>query len=184
MANILSPCSIILTTASGSMAFESSLQLQEVLLRTYQPIHVILKTFNFEIRPNNDVKLPTVVLDQVEGQIAAHVVCHSGCRPFWFFNKWNNGNWTEPQNDFKSIRCCDGKSGLNGKTLRVSAVSTLPYLMVGEDRPMGYDVEVMDILAKKLNFTFAFKKEREWEELTVNGTTAGAVNSVRFFYRL
>ena len=79
------------------------------------------------------------------------------------------------------IRCCDGKSGLNGKTLRVSAVSTLPYLMVGEDRPMGYDVEVMDILAKKLNFTFAFKKEREWEELTVNGTTAGAVNSVRFF---
>jgi hypothetical protein len=68
-----------------------------------------------------------------------------------------------------------------GQHFRVSVIGTSPYIIYGP-KLLGIDVDILDILSKKFDFTYEFKFEKTWGRFDKkSGQWKGTVGSVSLY---
>ena len=70
----------------------------------------------------------------------------------------------------------------NGRVIPVTYFGSPPYIISNKKKQLvgGTDLEILNIYAKKFEFTPKLRKEIFFDIINVNGTKRGLVGSVRF----
>jgi hypothetical protein len=76
----------------------------------------------------------------------------------------------------------DPKIKLKGQNIKVAGYGVVPYIYKEKGEFVGLDVDILQILADKHDFSFTVIGSNGWDQVLENGTRSGTIGEVHIIY--